>query len=147
MEEITSIFFSVKQKSKRITVLPKNIRIFSNESISTLGTGLEYSAVYDSIKKCFSQNYGLEFVKNIDDADLIMDIEVTTKENMRRESRKQPFKSEAFFILSFKYSKTSKRMFSHIIASAEAVDYDFVERASIKSLKELSGKAIKNICQ
>ena len=139
--------FSVKQKSKRITVLPKNIRIFSNESISTLGTGLEYSAVYDSIKKCFSQNYGLEFVKNIDDADLIMDIEVTTKENMRRESRKQPFKSEAFFILSFKYSKTSKRMFSHIIASAEAVDYDFVERASIKSLKELSRKAIKNICQ
>ena len=66
--------FSVKQKSKRITVLPKNIRIFSNESISTLGTGLEYSAVYDSIKKCFSQNYGLEFVKNIDDADLIMDL-------------------------------------------------------------------------
>ena len=139
--------FSVKQKSKRITVLPKNIRIFSNESISTLGTGLEYSAVYDSIKKCFSQNYGLEFVKNIDDADLIMDIEVTTKENMRRESRKQPFKSEAFFILSFKYSKTSKRMFSHIIASSEAVDYDFVERASIRSLKELSSKAIKNICQ
>ena len=139
--------FSVKQKSKRITVLPKNIRIFSNESISTLGTGLEYSAVYDSIKKCFSQNYGLEFVKNIDDADLIMDIEVTTKENMRRESRKQPFKSEAFFILSFKYSKTSKRMFSHIIASAEAVDYDFVERASIRSLKELSSKAIRSICQ
>ena len=139
--------FSVKQKSKRITVLPKNIRMFSNESISTLGTGLEYSAVYDSIKKCFSQNYGLEFVKNIDDADLIMDIEVTTKENMRRESRKQPFKSEAFFILSFKYSKTSKRMFSHIIASSEAVDYDFVERASIRSLKELSSKAIKNICQ
>ena len=139
--------FSVKQKSKRITVLPKNIRIFSNESISTLGTGLEYSAVYDSIKKCFSQNYGLEFVKNIDDADLIMDIEVTTKENMRRESRKQPFQSKAFFILSFKYSKTSELMFSHIIASSEAVDYDFVERASIRSLKELSSKAIKNICQ
>ena len=139
--------FSIKQNSKRITVLPKNIRIFSNESISTLGTGLEYSAVYDSIKKCFSQNYGLEFVKNIDDADLIMDIEVTTKENMRRESRKHPFKSEAFFILNFKYSKTNERMFSHIIANAEAVDYDFVERASIKSLKELSGKAIKNICQ
>tara|TARA_Y100000591_G_scaffold62260_2_gene50892 strand:- start:460 stop:1845 length:1386 start_codon:yes stop_codon:yes gene_type:complete len=139
--------FSIKQNSKRITVLPKNIRMFSNESISTLGTGLEYSAVYDSIKKCFSQNYGLEFVKNIDDADLIMDIEVTTKENMRRESRKHPFKSEAFFILYFKYSKTNERMFSHIIANAEAVDYDFVERASIKSLKELSSKAIKNICQ
>ena len=76
-----------------------------------------------------------------------MDIEVTTKENMRRESRKHPFKSEAFFILSFKYSKTSERIFSHIIASAEAVDYDFVERASIKSLKELSEKAIKNVCQ
>ena len=38
-------------------------------------------------------------------------------------------------------------MFSHIIANAEAVDYDFVERASIRSLKELSSKAIKNICQ
>ena len=139
--------FSIKQKSKRITVLPKNVRIFSNESISTLGTGLEYSAVYDSIKKCFSQNYGLEFVKNINDADLIMDIEVTTKENMRRESRKHPFKSEAFFILSFKYSKTSERIFSHIIANSEAVDYDFVERASIRSLKELSSKAIKSICQ
>ena len=139
--------FSIKQNSKRITVLPKNIRIFSNESISTLGTGLEYSAVYDSIKKCFSQNYGLEFVKNINDADLIMDIEVTTKENMRRESRKHPFKSEAFFILSFKYSKTSERMLSHIIANSEAVDYDFVERASIRSLKELSSKAIKSICQ
>ncbi len=139
--------FSVKQKSKRIAVVPKNIRIFSNESISTLGTGLEYSAVYDSIKKCFSQNYGLEFVTNVDDADLIMDIEIATNENMRRESRKHPFKSEAFFILSFKYSKSSDKMFSHIIAKAEALDYDFVERASIKSLKKLSGKAIKSICQ
>ena len=76
-----------------------------------------------------------------------MSIEVTTKENMRRDSRKQPFKSEAFFILNLKYRETGNTLFSKIITRSEALDYDFVERASIKALRELANKSIGVICQ
>ncbi len=139
--------FSVKQNFSSVTVIPRNIKIYSTESISTLGTGLEYSAIYDSIKSCFQDNYGAEFVDNHHQAELLMNIEVATKENMRRESRKQPFKSEAFFILSLEYRQTGDSLFSQVIAKTEALDYDFVERASIRALKDLSSSAIHSICQ
>ncbi len=139
--------FSVKQNFSNVTVIPRNIKIYSTESISTLGTGLEYSAIYDSIKSCFEDNYGAEFVDNHYQAELLMNIEVATKENMRRESRKQPFKSEAFFILSLEYRQTGNSLFSQVIAKTEALDYDFVERASIRALKDLSSSAIHSICQ
>ena len=139
--------FSVKQNFSNVTVIPRNIKIYSTESISTLGTGLEYSAIYDSIKSCFEDNYGAEFVDHHHQAELLMNIEVATKENMRRESRKQPFKSEAFFILSLEYRQTGNSLFSQVIAKTEALDYDFVERASIRALKDLSSSAIHSICQ
>ena len=139
--------FSVKQNFSNVTVIPRNIKIYSTESISTLGTGLEYSAIYDSIKSCFEDNYGAEFVDHHHQAELLMNIEVATKENMRRESRKQPFKSEAFFILSLEYRQTGNSLFSQVIAKTEALDYDFVERASIRALKDLSNSAIRSICQ
>jgi len=139
--------FSIKQNFSNVTVIPRNIKIYSTESISTLGTGLEYSAIYDSIKSCFQDNYGAEFVDNHHQAELLMNIEVATKENMRRESRKQPFKSEAFFILSLEYRQTGNSLFSQVIAKTEALDYDFVERASIRALKDLSSSAIRSICQ
>ena len=132
--------FSVEPNEYKITVIPENVKIYSTESISTLGTGLEYSAIYDSIKSCFGNNYGAMFVQNIDEADLLMSIEVTTKENMRRESRKQPFKSEAFFILRLNYRHSGVTLISHTIAKSKALDYDFVERASINSLRQLANK-------
>ena len=139
--------FSIKPANYKITIMPRNVTIYSTESISSLGTGLEYSAIYDSIKSCFGDNYGVQFVSDINDSDLLMSIEVTAKENMRRESRKQPFKSEAFFILNLKYRESGNILISHIIASSEALDYDFVERASIKALRELANKSIGVICQ
>ena len=139
--------FSIKPANYKITIMPKNVTIYSTESISSLGTGLEYSAIYDSIKSCFGDNYGVQFVSDINDSDLLMSIEVTAKENMRRESRKQPFKSEAFFILNLKYRESGNILISHIIAKSEALDYDFVERASIKALRELANKSIDVICQ
>ena len=139
--------FSIKPNNYEITVIPQNVTIYSTESISTLGTGLEYSAVYDSIKSCFGDNYGAEFVQNINEADLLMNIEVSTNENMRRKSRKQPFKSEAFFIVSLEYRESGDALISHAIAKSEALDYDFVERASIKALRELANKSIHVICQ
>ena len=76
-----------------------------------------------------------------------MNIEVSTKENMRRESRKQPFKSEAFFIVRLEYRESGDDLISHAIAKSEALDYDFVERASIKALRELANKSVRVICQ
>ncbi len=139
--------FSIEPNNYKITVIPQNVTIYSTESISTLGTGLEYSAIYDSIKSCFGDNYGAEFVQNIHEADLLMHIEVSTKENMRRESRKQPYKSEAFFIVRLEYSESGDVLITHAIAKSEALDYDFVERASIKALIELANKSIHVICQ
>ena len=137
----------VKPKHSRLTVIPQNIKVYSTESIATLGTGLEYSAVYDSIKSCFGNNYSAEFVQDINDSDVLMNIEVSTKENMRRKSRKYPFKSEAFFILHLEDRETGNNIFSHMIAKTEAVDYDFIERASVKSLRDLANKASQSICK
>ena len=139
--------FSIAPNNYKITVIPQSVTIYSTESISTLGTGLEYSAIYDSIKSCFGNNYGAEFVQSINEADLLMNIEVSTKENMRRESRKQPFKSEAFFIVRLEYRESGDALISHAIAKSEALDYDFVERASIKALRELANKSVRVICQ
>ena len=139
--------FSIAPNNYKITVIPQSVTIYSTESISTLGTGLEYSAIYDSIKSCFGNNYGAEFVQSINEADLLMNIEVSTKENMRRESRKQPFKSEAFFIVRLEYRESGDDLISHAIAKSEALDYDFVERASIKALRELANKSVRVICQ
>ena len=68
--------FSIKPANYKITIMPKNVTIYSTESISSLGTGLEYSAIYDSIKSCFGNNYGVQFVSNINNSDLLMSIEV-----------------------------------------------------------------------
>ena len=138
---------SVKPKHSKVTVIPQNIKVYSTESIASLGTGLEYSAVYDSIKSCFGNNYSAEFVRDINDSDVLMNIEVSTKENMRRQSRKDPFKSEAFFILRLEDRETGNNIFSHMIAKTEAVDYDFVERASVRALRDLSNKASQSICK
>ena len=76
-----------------------------------------------------------------------MNIEVSTKENMRRQSRKDPLKSEALFILRLEDRETGNNIFSHMIAKTEAVDYDFVERASVRALRDLAHKASQSICK
>ena len=138
---------SIEPKQYRLTVIPKNIKVYYSESIATLGTGLNYSSVYDSIKNCFGNNYSAIFVQDINDSDVLMNIEVSTKENMRRQNRKQPFKSKTFFILSLTNRETGNNIFSNVIVETEAVDYDFVERASIKSLRDLANKASQIMCK
>ena len=66
---------------------------------------------------------------------------------MRRQNRKQTFKSKTFFILSLTNRETGNNIFSNVIVETEAVDYDFVERASIKSLRDLANKASQSMCK
>ena len=133
-------------KRKKITVIPRSVTIYTSESIVMLGTGIDNSKVYDSIKNCFSESFFSEFVSDSSKSDILLNFEISTNGNMRRTSRKIPFKSEALFILSLKNRKTEKIIFSKPIATSEVTDYDFIERAGVRALQNLVKKASTAIC-
>ena len=133
-------------KRKKITVIPRSVTIYTSESIVMLGTGIDNSKVYDSIKNCFSESFFSEFVSDSSRSDILLNFEISTNGNMRRTSRKIPFKSEALFILSLKNRKTEKIIFSKPIATSEVTDYDFIERAGVRALQNLVKKASTAIC-
>ena len=137
---------NVIPKRKKITIIPKNAMMYSSESIVMLGTGIDNSKVYDSIKTCFSEAFFTEFVSDSAKSDIVFNFEILTNGNMRRVNRKIPFKSEASFILSLKNRKTEKIIFSQPIATSEVTDYDFIERAGVKALQNLVKKASNVIC-
>jgi len=133
-------------KRKKITVIPRSVTIYTSESIVMLGTGIDNSKVYDSIKNCFSESFFSEFVSDSSKSDILLNFEISTNGNMRRTSRKIPFKSEALFILSLKNRKTEKIIFSKPIATSEVTDYDFIERAGVRALQNLVKRASTAIC-
>jgi len=133
-------------KRKKITVIPRSVTIYTSESIVMLGTGIDNSKVYDSIKNCFRESFFSEFVSDSSKSDILLNFEISTNGNMRRTSRKIPFKSEAFFILSLKNRKTEKIIFSKPIATSEVTDYDFIERAGVRALQNLVKKASNAVC-
>ena len=137
---------NVIPKRKKITVIPRSVTIYTSESIVMLGTGIDNSKVYDSIKNCFSQSFFSEFVSDSSKSDILLNFEISTNGNMRRTSRKTPFKSEALFILSLKNRKTKKIIFSQPIATSEVTDYDFIERAGVRALQNLVKKASNAVC-
>ena len=137
---------NVIPKRKKITVIPRSVTIYTSESIVMLGTGIDNSKVYDSIKNCFSESFFSEFVIDSSKSDILLNFEISTNGNMRRTSRKTPFKSEALFILSLKNRKTKKIIFSQPIATSEVTDYDFIERAGVRALQNLVKKASNAVC-
>ena len=137
---------NVIPKRKKITVIPRSVTIYTAESIVMLGTGIDNSKVYDSIKNCFSESFFSEFVSDSSKSDILLNFEISTNGNMRRTSRKTPFKSEALFILSLKNRKTKKIIFSQPIATSEVTDYDFIERAGVRALQNLVKKASNAVC-
>jgi len=86
------------------------------------------------------------FVNKEDDADLSMFFSVSSVGNTRRTNRKQPFKSEAFLSIKIVDIKTKNIILDHIIAAQEALNYDFIERASIKALRGLAQESLSAIC-
>ena len=86
------------------------------------------------------------FVNKEEDADLSMFFSVSSVGNTRRTNRKQPFKSEAFLSIKIVDIKTKNIILDHIIATQEALNYDFIERASIKALRGLTQESLSAIC-
>ena len=121
-------------------------KLFLKGSIASLGSGIDKSVFSDSMKSCFESNYGVEFVDNYDDADLEMYFEVSSNDNLRRESRKQAFKSEAYLNLKLVEINSKKIILDHVIASKKASNYDFIERAGINALKDLSEESLNVFC-
>ena len=141
-----SRLFDLQPKEFNIAVLPFGAKLFLNGSIISLGSGIEKSVFSDSMKSCFESNYGVEFVDNYDDADLEMYFEVSSNDNLRRESRKQAFKSEAYLNLKLVEINSKKIILDHVIASKKASNYDFIERAGINALKDLSEESLNVFC-
>ena len=141
-----SRLFDLQPKEFNIVVLPFGAKLFFKGSITSLRSGIEKSVFSDSMKSCFESNYGVEFVDNYDAADLEMYFEVFSNDNLRRESRKQAFKSEAHLNLKLVEINSKKIVLDHIIASKKASNYDFIERAGIDALKELSQASFNVFC-
>ena len=64
-----------------------------------------------------------------------MYFDVSSNENLRRISRKEPFISKAFFILKIDDPTENTQIIEHVILSKAAKNFDFVERAGIKALQ------------
>ena len=141
-----SRIFDLKPKEFNILVLPFGVKLFLKGSITSLGSGIDKSVFSDSMKSCFESNYGVEFVDNYDNADLEMYFEVSSNDNLRRESRKQAFKSEAYLNLKLVEINSKKIILDHVIAIKKASNYDFIERAGINALKDLSEEALNVFC-
>ena len=133
-------------KEFKIAVITDRKKVFLNETIQSLNSNLGKSVFNDSMKSCFESNYEMIFVNDVMDADLSMYFEVSSNENIRRDNRRQPFKSEVFFIVKIKDSKTRKIILDHIVTSQQALHYDFIERASIEALKKLAHESLSVIC-
>ena len=61
-------------------------------------------------------------------------------------SRKEPFISKAFFILKIDDTTENTQIIDHVILSKAATNFDFVERAGIKALQELSNESMNVFC-
>ncbi len=139
-------FFLFDKKEFKIAVISGGEKVFLNETIQSVNSNLGESVFNESVKSCFESKFGMIFVNEEDDADLSMFFGVSSVGNTRRANRKQPFKSEAFLSIKIIDIKTKNIILDHIIASQEALNYDFIERASIKALRGLAQESLSAIC-
>ena len=138
--------FSVSPKKIKIVIIPSDTKIYLGQSISSFNPAIGQSAFNDSVKSCLSDKLDIDFVQNENDSELYMYFDVSSNENLRRISRKEPFLSKAFFILKIDDTTENTQIIDHIILSKAAKNFDFVERAGIKALQELSNESLKVFC-
>ena len=138
--------FSINPKKIKIAIIPSDTKIFLGQSINSFNPAIEQSAFNDSVKSCLSDKLDIDFVQNENDSDLYMYFDVSSNENLRRMSRKEPFISKAFFILKIDDPTENTQIIEHVILSKAAKNFDFVERAGIKALQELSHESMKVFC-
>ncbi|MDA9594649.1 hypothetical protein N9S34_02780 [bacterium] len=139
-------FFLFDIKEFKIAVVPSSKKVFLNETIQSVNSSLGESVFNESVKSCFETKFEMVFVNNEDDADLSMFFGVSSIGNTSRSNRKQPFKSEAFLSIKIVETKTKNIILDHIVATQEALNYDFIERASIKALRGLAHESLSAIC-
>ena len=139
-------FFLFDKKEFKIAVISNGKKVFLNETIQSVNSNLGESVFNETVKSCFESKFGMIFVNKEDDADLSMFFGVSSVGNTRRANRKQPFKSEAFLSIKIVDIKTNNIILDHIIAAQEALNYDFIERASIKALRGLAQESLSAIC-
>ena len=121
-------------------------KVFLNETIQSVNSSLGESVFNESVKSCFESKFGMIFVNKEEDTDLSMFFGVSSIGNTSRANRKQPFKSEAFLSIKIVETKTKNIILDHIVATQEALNYDFIERASIKALRGLAHESLSAIC-
>ena len=138
--------FSINPKKIKIVIIPSDTKIFLGKSINSFNPAIEQSAFNDSVKSCLSDKLDIDFVQNENDSELYMYFDVSSNENLRRMNRKEPFISKAFFILKIDDITENTQIIDHVILSKAAKNFDFVERAGIKALQELSYESMKVFC-
>ena len=138
--------FSLSPKKIKIAIIPSDTKIFLGESINSFNPAIEQSAFNDAVKSCLSDKFDIDFVQNENDSELYMYFDVSSNENLRRMSRKEPFISKAFFILKIDDTTENTQIIEHVIISKAAKNFDFVERAGIKALQELSNESMNVFC-
>ena len=138
--------FSINPKKIKIAIIPSDTKIFLGQSINSFNPAIEQSAFNDSVKSCLSEKLNIDFVQNENDSELYMYFDVSSNENLRRTNRKEPFISKAFFILKIDDTNKKTQIIEHVILSKAAKNFDFVEKAGIKALQELSYESMKVFC-
>ena len=130
-----------------VTVVLAAPKIMFAETITNLGDQAPDSPIVGSIKRCFEDNYSATFVDNKADADMLLDLHVSTLEHTERISDIYPYFVHASGSLSLVNAATGQEILNATIAEEKGADFYSIEKAGVNALKNLAKKMDLDLCK
>ena len=130
-----------------VTVVLAAPKIMFAETITNLGDQAPDSPIVGSIKRCFEDNYSATFVDNKADADMLLDLHVSTLEHTERISDIYPYFVHASGSLSLVNAATGQEILNATIAEEKGADFNSIEKAGINALKKLAHELDLDLCK
>ena len=130
-----------------VTVVLAAPKIMFAETITNLGDQAPDSPIVGSIKRCFEDNYSATFVDNKADADMLLDLHVSTLEHTERISDIYPYFVHASGSLSLVNAATGQEILNATIAEEKGADFNSIEKAGINALKKLAHELNLDLCK
>ena len=136
----------IKPEVFKLTVIPTAPKIYFENIINNLYDNAPTSEVVNAIRKCFINKYSAFFVKNKNDSEITLRLEVSTLEHTERVSTIYPYFVHATGSISLIDTKTNAVIFEHEISEKEGSDFDSIEKAGINALRNLANEFGDDIC-
>ena len=136
----------VKPKTFPLTVVLSAPKIYFENIIKDLDDTAPSSKVVDVISQCFINKYSAIFVKDKNDSDILLRLQVSTLEHKERVSDIYPYFVHASGSISLTDTRTNVEVFNHEISEKKGSDFQSIEKAGINALKNLAEALGLGIC-